>query len=161
MMHFELLHVYEIIENIFPPIPSEFILPLAGSLTSKGDFSLTGITLVGMVGYGVGLVQEVWQLGGLFRANDRNGAQLDIHTAGLVKMNCVKFTLYSALGIALWSFCLTFAGKILDDSWQKVEIYLQKYDTVVWIALGVAVLLFVIKIVIQMIFISPRSPNVL
>jgi len=87
MTHIEFFHVYEIIkqvnnwvlnlisssgypglgfvmflENVFPPIPSEIILPLAGSLTTKGDFSLAGITLVGMIGsvagawvfYGIG-----------------------------------------------------------------------------------------------------------
>jgi membrane protein DedA with SNARE-associated domain len=38
------------LENIFPPIPSEVILPLAGSLALEGRFSLTGITVVGAAG---------------------------------------------------------------------------------------------------------------
>ena len=38
------------LENIFPPIPSEVILPLAGSLVIEGRFTLVGITLVGAVG---------------------------------------------------------------------------------------------------------------
>lgn len=50
------------LENVFPPIPSEIVLPLAGSLTLDGTFSLLGVTLVGMAGsvagawvfYGVG-----------------------------------------------------------------------------------------------------------
>ena len=37
-------------ENIFPPIPSEVVLPLAGSLTLSGRFSLLWITVVGMLG---------------------------------------------------------------------------------------------------------------
>jgi membrane protein DedA with SNARE-associated domain len=38
------------LENIFPPIPSEIVLPLAGSLTLTGRFSLAGVTLVGAIG---------------------------------------------------------------------------------------------------------------
>lgn len=38
------------LENIFPPIPSEVILPLAGSLALQGSFSLAGITFVGALG---------------------------------------------------------------------------------------------------------------
>lgn len=38
------------LENIFPPIPSEVILPLAGSLALEGRFTLLGVTAMGMVG---------------------------------------------------------------------------------------------------------------
>lgn len=38
------------LENIFPPIPSEIVLPLAGSLTLTGRFSILGVVLWGMVG---------------------------------------------------------------------------------------------------------------
>ena len=34
------------LENVFPPIPSEVILPLAGSLALEGRFTLVGITVV-------------------------------------------------------------------------------------------------------------------
>ncbi|MGD2144275.1 MAG: DedA family protein [Anaerolineae bacterium] len=50
------------LENVFPPIPSEVILPLAGSLALEGRFTLLGVTVVGAAGsvagalvfYGVG-----------------------------------------------------------------------------------------------------------
>ncbi len=50
------------LENVFPPIPSEIVLPLAGSLTLEGSYTIVGITLVGMLGsllgawvfYGIG-----------------------------------------------------------------------------------------------------------
>lgn len=213
MTHIEFFHVYEIIkqinnwvlnlisssgypglglvmflENVFPPIPSEIILPLAGSLTTKGDFSLAGITLVGMIGsvagawvfYGIGYFideKRVRSLIGKFgkwlllSTNDLDRAlnwfkkygnwvvffgrmipmvrSLISIPAGLAKMNWVKFTLYSALGTACWSFCLALAGKILGDNWQQVEVFLQKYDTLVWITLGLFVLLFVIQKIYQ------------
>lgn len=38
------------LENIFPPIPSEAILPLAGSLVTEGRFTLGGVTLMGALG---------------------------------------------------------------------------------------------------------------
>lgn len=42
------------LENIFPPIPSEVVLPLAGSLTNSGHFTIVGVVLWGMVGALVG-----------------------------------------------------------------------------------------------------------
>lgn len=44
------LYFIMFLENIFPPIPSEVVLPLAGSLSVSGRFNLLGITMVGMFG---------------------------------------------------------------------------------------------------------------
>jgi membrane protein DedA with SNARE-associated domain len=44
------------LENIFPPIPSEVILPLAGSLALEGRFTLLGVTIMGSVGSVAGAV---------------------------------------------------------------------------------------------------------
>jgi membrane protein DedA with SNARE-associated domain len=38
------------IENVFPPIPSEFIMPLAGFMVIKDKFSLWGVILSGTIG---------------------------------------------------------------------------------------------------------------
>ncbi len=38
------------IENVFPPIPSEYIMPLAGFLVAEGKFSLAGIIIGGTLG---------------------------------------------------------------------------------------------------------------
>lgn len=38
------------VENIFPPIPSEFIMPLAGFLVSQGKLSFAGVVAAGAVG---------------------------------------------------------------------------------------------------------------
>ncbi|RLC67984.1 MAG: DedA family protein [Chloroflexi bacterium] len=38
------------LENVFPPIPSEVILPLAGSLALEGRFTLFGVTVMGTIG---------------------------------------------------------------------------------------------------------------
>lgn len=38
------------IENVFPPIPSELIMPLAGFMVTKNQFTLVGIILAGTFG---------------------------------------------------------------------------------------------------------------
>jgi membrane protein DedA with SNARE-associated domain len=178
------LGIVMFLENIFPPIPSEIILPLAGSLTLKGDLSLTGITLVGMLGsvagawvfYGIGywldekrvrLLIQTYGKWFLLSTNDLDRAlawfqrygywvvffgrmipmvrSLISVPAGLAKMNWAKFTLFTALGTACWSFLLAFAGQMLGKNWGQVEVYLARYDTIVWTVLGVGILTFVIK----------------
>jgi membrane protein DedA with SNARE-associated domain len=38
------------LENVFPPLPSELIMPLAGFLATKDQFSLVGVVLAGTLG---------------------------------------------------------------------------------------------------------------
>ena len=42
--------VLMVLENVFPPIPSEVIMPLAGFMVSQGKFSLIGIIAAGTAG---------------------------------------------------------------------------------------------------------------
>lgn len=42
------------IENVFPPIPSEVVLPLAGFVAGRGDASLLGMVLASTIGSVVG-----------------------------------------------------------------------------------------------------------
>ena len=44
------LYFVMFLENLFPPIPSEVVLPLAGSLSLTGRFTIPLITIVGMFG---------------------------------------------------------------------------------------------------------------
>lgn len=48
------------IENIFPPIPSELIMPLAGFLAAQGKMSFTGIVVAGTVGSVLGALPLYW-----------------------------------------------------------------------------------------------------
>jgi membrane protein DedA with SNARE-associated domain len=43
-----------LIENLFPPIPSELIMPLAGFVVYKGDLSFVGVIIAGVAGSLVG-----------------------------------------------------------------------------------------------------------
>ena len=44
------------VENIFPPIPSEVIMPFAGFLVNKGEMSLAGVLIAGTSGALAGAV---------------------------------------------------------------------------------------------------------
>jgi membrane protein DedA with SNARE-associated domain len=46
------------LENLFPPIPSEFIMPLAGFVAARGELSLFGVIVAGVAGTLVG--NAVW-----------------------------------------------------------------------------------------------------
>ena len=58
------------LENVFPPIPSELIMPAAGFAAARGELSLTGVILAGSLGsvlgaivlYGVGRVMNEQRL---------------------------------------------------------------------------------------------------
>jgi membrane protein DedA with SNARE-associated domain len=38
------------LENIFPPIPSELIMPLAGFAAARGDLNMAGVIAAGTIG---------------------------------------------------------------------------------------------------------------
>ena len=78
------------LENVFPPIPSELIMPLAGFAASRGELSLWSVVLAGTLGAAedylrieqiVGLISHwIWALLGaivlggiLWRFRRRNG----------------------------------------------------------------------------------------
>jgi membrane protein DedA with SNARE-associated domain len=43
-----------LLENIFPPIPSELIMPLAGFVAARGDLNFVGVIAVGTAGSVIG-----------------------------------------------------------------------------------------------------------
>jgi membrane protein DedA with SNARE-associated domain len=49
-----------VLENVFPPIPSELIMPFAGYVAAQGDLSLAGVLVAGTLGSLLGT--GVWYL---------------------------------------------------------------------------------------------------
>ena len=45
-----------LVENLFPPIPSELIMPMGGFLADQGELNLTGVIVAGTAGSYVGQV---------------------------------------------------------------------------------------------------------
>jgi len=172
-----------LLENVFPPIPSELILPLAGWLTlgENATFTLLGVTLVGAIGsvagafffYGIGRwfdesrVRYLLQRFGkwfMLSESDLDTAlawfkkygeyviffgrmvpivrSLISVPAGLAKMNIPRFAFYTALGTALWSFLLAFAGRLLGESWPIVSDIINQYENVVYVLCAIAVVGF-------------------
>ena len=66
-----------ILENVFPPIPSELIMPLAGFLAAQGSMNIVAVVLVGTLGSVLGTL--LWY--GLARAwgRDRFLSFIDRH----------------------------------------------------------------------------------
>jgi membrane protein DedA with SNARE-associated domain len=184
------------LENIFPPIPSEVVLPLAGSLTLTGKFNLLWVTLVGMSGsivgafvfYGLGhwlgekrvreLIARFGKFALLTTADfdtslawfNRYGEwviffgrmvpivrSLISIPAGVASMNILHFSILTALGTALWSFVLSFAGALLGSQWRLIVDFIDQYQKVVLVFGFVVVFGFVLYRLRERI-IKPKQP---
>jgi membrane protein DedA with SNARE-associated domain len=171
------------VENVFPPVPSELIMPLAGYMVSQRELSLAGVIVAGIIGSVAGALPLYYigrQIGEhrLKRLADRHGRWFtvcgrDIDTAiqrfrrhgaaatfvcrlipgvrslisvpaGIARMNLAAFVLYTALGSALWSGALAYAGYALGVHFEKVGEYL---DPVSWIALTAIAVWYVIRVI--------------
>ena len=58
-----------LLENIFPPIPSELIMPLAGFVAAKGELNIYGVVLAGTAGSVAGALP--WYYAGAWLGRDR------------------------------------------------------------------------------------------
>jgi membrane protein DedA with SNARE-associated domain len=50
--------------------------------------------------------------------------------AGVARMNFAKFTLYTTLGCAIWSFGFTIAGYRLGQSWDTIESIIRPFSLI-------------------------------
>jgi len=176
------LYLVMFLENVFPPIPSEVVLPLAGSLTLTGRFSIFWITVIGMMGsltgaflfYGLGMwlgeprVRTIIEKYGRYALLsmtdlDRSLEWFDKYDdwviffsrmvpivrslisipAGIANMNIAKFSFFTILGTALWSFLLAFGGRLLGEQWPLIAEFINTYQNIVLVIAVTAVLLFI------------------
>jgi membrane protein DedA with SNARE-associated domain len=179
--------VIALMENIFPPTPSEFLYPLAGKLAFDGKVGLVEIlvaavggSLVGAlifyhVGYYLGdervriflakygtwhiwrwrwtifsveayerATQAFAKRGGIIVMVGRT--MPFIHgvisiPAGVVRMNRLRFLLYSALGVLLWVVPTVLLGYWLGSQWQNARAILDAYE-VFWYGVLVVIVLY-------------------
>ena len=171
------------LENVFPPIPSELIMPAAGFTTSQGQMSLIGAVIAGTLGAVIGAV-PLYYLGAVFdekrltKLVHRYGKYLlvteqDVKNAkawfdkygywvvffgrmipairslisipaGMNKMPMLPFLGLTAVGSAIWTFILTYAGFVLGANYDQVEQYVAPISkaVVVIVLLIVAVVVF-------------------
>lgn len=57
------------LENIFPPIPSELIMPLAGFIAARGELNLIAVLIAGTIGSVIGTLP--WYYAGRVYGKDR------------------------------------------------------------------------------------------
>lgn len=151
------------LENIFPPIPSELIMPLAGYLVSQDRMTLVGATLAGTAGSVLGalLLYGVGRRVGedrLKRFAERHGRWLTLSPsdidrasdwfakrglwavficrlvpglrslisipAGIHSMPIGRFLVVTALGTAIWTGALVFAGDRLGENFDQIGRWL-------------------------------------
>ena len=176
------LYLVMFLENVFPPIPSEVVLPLAGSLTLTGRFSVFWITIIGMLGsltgaflfYGLGKwlgeprVRAIIDKFGRYALLSTNDLDRSLEwfdkyddwviffsrmvpivrslisiPAGIASMNITKFSFFTILGTALWSFLLALGGRLLGEQWPLIAEFINTYQNIVLVIAVAAVLLFI------------------
>lgn len=65
--------------------------------------------------------------------------------AGIARMPFWKFSLYTFLGCLPWSLALTYAGLIMGENWQNLEIYFKKLDWLIIIIIMAAIGWWLVK----------------
>ncbi|MDY0911535.1 DedA family protein [Rathayibacter festucae] len=170
-----------LIETVFPPIPSELVLPLAGFLAQQGRMNLVlvvitatlGAYLGGLIlywlGYRIGTERSIRLLSklplvdredfekavGWFR---RHGTwavlfgrlipgvrSLISLPAGAERMNLLLFSGLTILGSGVWNGLLIGLGAALGTQYELVDQYAGVLDTIIYGAIGVVVLLLVVR----------------
>lgn len=172
------------LENVFPPIPSELIMPAAGFAAARGELSLPGTIIAGTIGSVLGQF-PLFYLGRALgeqrvrRLADRYGRWITLTgddidrashwfrrhgpwavllgrmvpgirsyisiPAGISRMNLATFTMYSALGIAVWSTGLAVAGYLLGRHYERVATSLGPASYVVFGVIVLAVAVWIIR----------------
>lgn len=173
------------LENLFPPLPSEIMLPLAGFTAAQGGFTLWEALFWTTLGSVVGAVALYWLGAALGRRRlyvivDKMPL-VDIHDvertenwfdtygpytiffgrmipvfrslisipAGIERMSFGMFLGLSAAGSLIWNTIFVLAGWFLGSQWHIAERYAGVFSNVVYVAVVVFVLWWVIKRVIR------------
>lgn len=171
------------LENVFPPIPSELIMPMAGFASAMGSMSLVAVIIAGTIGSVLGAL-PLYYLGTtldeprlmaltqkygkylLIKPDDIKNAQkwfdkygkavvffgrmipairsLISIPAGMNRMPMLPFLVLTAVGSAVWTSLLAYAGYVLGANYDKVAEFIAPISTAVGVAVAVGVVLFVI-----------------
>jgi membrane protein DedA with SNARE-associated domain len=94
-----------LLENVFPPIPSELVLPFAGSVVGRGGLHPAGVLAASLLGSLLGALPWYWAglrlgQGGLRRFAQRHGRLLTL-TPGDVDRAQAWFRRHGAWSVAL------------------------------------------------------------
>ena len=172
------------LENVFPPIPSELVIPLAGYVAADGRLNLPVVIAVASAGSLAGAVlwYELGRRIGERRLRDwvdRHGKWLTLSgrdldrsqqwferhgnaavflgrlvpavrtfvslPAGFARMPLGSFLFYSALGTAIWTAALAYAGVVLKSNFSVIGDYINVATNIVLGAFAVLLIRRYIK----------------
>jgi membrane protein DedA with SNARE-associated domain len=168
-------------ETVFPPIPSEVILPLAGFAAQQGSMNIVlvivaatvgaylGALLLYFLGAKLGLERSIRGLAKLplvesrdfekaadwFSRHGRSAIffgrllpgirSLISLPAGASRMNLVTFSVFTIAGSALWNTLLVSLGALLGTQYELINEYSRWLNYAVYAAIGVVVVLLVVR----------------
>lgn len=169
------------VETVFPPIPSEVILPLAGFLAGAGQMNLVLVLLLATLGSYLGALVLYWLgaaigfertvrgLGKLplvdeddfrkaadwFHRHGRSAVffgrfvpivrSLISLPAGADRMPLWSFSLLTIIASGIWNSALVLLGAAFGNQYDKVEQYTEWIDRVLYVAIAVVVVTFVVR----------------
>lgn len=175
------------LENVFPPIPSELIMPAAGFAAALGKMNIVAVIVAGTLGSVLGAL-PLYYLGTIFneqrllvlaqkygkyfliKPEDVTNANAWFNKygkaviffgrmipairslisipAGMNRMPMLPFLALTAVGSAIWTTLLAYAGFVLGANYDKVEAFISpisKIVVVVVLLIGATVAFFRIK----------------
>lgn len=175
------------LENVFPPIPSELIMPAAGFAAALGKMNIIAVIVAGTLGSVLGAL-PLYYLGTIFneqrlliltqkygkyfliKPEDVTNANTWFNKygkvviffgrmipairslisipAGMNRMPLLPFLALTAIGSAIWTTLLAYAGYVLGANYDKVEAFISpisKIVVVVVLCVGVVIAFFRIK----------------
>jgi membrane protein DedA with SNARE-associated domain len=161
------------LENLFPPLPSEVILPLTGFAAGQGVLSLASALFWTTLGSVIGMLlgrrrmYAIWAKLPLVKTSDlerteewfaKHGTKavffgrmvpvfrsLISVPAGLERMPLPVFLGLTTLGSLIWNTVLVMAGYLLGDRWEVVQQYVGVLSKVVLGAAALAVVVWIVK----------------
>jgi membrane protein DedA with SNARE-associated domain len=133
-----------LLENLFPPIPSEVVLPVAGFYVGRDVLAFVPALAVATLGSVLGalVLYAVGRFGGRLAGDrfatgqawfDRHGSKVVLFgrlvpgvrsvvsvPAGAARMPLGRFVVLTTIGSALWNGALIGAGWALGSNWEQV-----------------------------------------
>jgi membrane protein DedA with SNARE-associated domain len=162
--------VLTFLEHVFPPMPSEVVIPLAGLVAARGELGIALVIATGTAGSLAGAAvwyavarkigerrlrawirrhgkwltlgsKDVDRAQDWFRRHGKSSVFLGrmvpgVRTfvsvpAGFAGMGFATFVMYSALGTAVWTGALAYAGVVLQANFTLVSDYINVVSNIV------------------------------
>ena len=136
-----------LIENVFPPIPSEVILLFSGFFSTYTNLSVLYMIVASTLGSFLGAI-ILYYIGKADEWFDNKGNKsvffcrfvpivrsLISIPAGMSEMPMGKFIIYTICGSMIWNTVLICLGYRLGSNWEYVLTILDKYQMVVIVIL--------------------------